>query len=256
MIKSGIYKITNIINGKLYIGSTINFAKRKADHFFTLRNNKHVNSHLQRSYNKYGEENFIFEVIERIENLDILIERESYWINFYHSNERELGFNARISTTTNLGVKYSEESKLNMSNAQKGRKKSEEHKKKLSEANKGHVPSQETREKLSIAGKGRILTEETKAKMSAASKGKPKSDEARKNMSEAKKGKPGIPRSEETRKKISESKMGDKNPMYNKPMSEETKAKMSNSRMGHPTSEETKKKISDAHKRRRGNNEG
>ena len=169
---------------------------------------------MQHSYNKYGESCFIFDVIERIEDTDILIEREGYWINFYHSNERDFGFNARINTTNNFGTKRSDESRLNMSNAQKGRKKSEEHKKKLSEANKGKILSEETRAKISMIWRGRKHTEETKAKMSASSKGKPKSIEARKNMSIAKSGKPRKPMSEETKKKLSESRMGEKNPMY------------------------------------------
>ena len=62
-MKSGVYKITNIINGKFYVGSSINMTKRKYLHFSKLRRKIHDNSHLQSSFNKYGEENFIFSIL-------------------------------------------------------------------------------------------------------------------------------------------------------------------------------------------------
>lgn len=80
---SGIYKIINIKNGKFYIGSAVNFEKRKRNHFNLLKRNVHDNIHLQRAYNKYGSEYFIFEIIECVEDKNILIEREQYWIDFY-----------------------------------------------------------------------------------------------------------------------------------------------------------------------------
>ncbi len=60
---SGIYKITNLINNKFYIGSGKCIRKRFYAHKTELKHNKHTNSHLQRSWNKYGEENFKFEVL-------------------------------------------------------------------------------------------------------------------------------------------------------------------------------------------------
>jgi hypothetical protein len=59
----GIYKITNTKTGMFYIGSSKDLEKRKYKHFHNLKNNNHVNKKLQSSYNKYGEECFIFEVI-------------------------------------------------------------------------------------------------------------------------------------------------------------------------------------------------
>ena len=58
----GIYKITNNINNKFYIGSSKNITKRFKEHKWRLKNNKHPNNKLQNSWNKYGEENFKFEV--------------------------------------------------------------------------------------------------------------------------------------------------------------------------------------------------
>ena len=63
-----IYIITNIINDKKYIGSSVNYLKRKNSHICYLRSNKHHSQHLQNAYNKYGEENFKFKSIKKILN--------------------------------------------------------------------------------------------------------------------------------------------------------------------------------------------
>ena len=60
---SGIYKITNKVNGKFYIGSANNLKRRKWEHFCNLKHNKHCNKKLQYSYNKYSKENFKFEIL-------------------------------------------------------------------------------------------------------------------------------------------------------------------------------------------------
>ena len=63
---SGIYQIKNLINNKIYIGSTINLKQRFNDHKKLLRHNKHPNNHLQSSWIKHGESNFVFELIEQV----------------------------------------------------------------------------------------------------------------------------------------------------------------------------------------------
>ena len=93
-----IYKITNIINNKVYIGQTVNTIK--------YRWHKHCNSDGCRSLHnailKYGKENFNIEIIETlpIEKLD---EREIYWISFYKSNTKKFGYNILLGG--NLGRK-------------------------------------------------------------------------------------------------------------------------------------------------------
>lgn len=89
---SGIYIIKNQINGKVYIGQTIDLNRRKYDHDRTLRLGIHHNIYLQREYNKYGKENFVIETLEEcpVESLD---EREIYWINFYKSMKNTNGYN-------------------------------------------------------------------------------------------------------------------------------------------------------------------
>ena len=62
--KKGVYRILNICNGKMYIGSTVDsFKTRLRTHINKMRTNKHPNTHLQGAYNKYGEENFSFNVL-------------------------------------------------------------------------------------------------------------------------------------------------------------------------------------------------
>lgn len=68
-MKGVIYKITNIKNNKFYVGSTIDFKRRKTHHLSNLRNGKHVNKYLQNAFNKYGEDSFKIEVIDKGENI-------------------------------------------------------------------------------------------------------------------------------------------------------------------------------------------
>ena len=78
-ITAGIYCIENILNGKKYVGKSIHIEERIKTHFRELRKNVHHNKHLQNSYNKYGEENFKWSIIEECSKED-LNEREIWWI--------------------------------------------------------------------------------------------------------------------------------------------------------------------------------
>lgn len=90
---SGIYKIENTVNGKVYVGSTTKpLKRRKYQHFILLKSNKHYNTHLQRSWNKYGEENFKFEEVVKVQE-NYLIKAEQYWIDYYKSYKDDLGYN-------------------------------------------------------------------------------------------------------------------------------------------------------------------
>lgn len=80
----GIYKITNKINNKVYIGQSVHVERRINEHKNLLRNNKHHNQHLQHSYNKYGKKNFIFNIICECEANE-LNEKEIFYIKKYNS---------------------------------------------------------------------------------------------------------------------------------------------------------------------------
>lgn len=61
-MNSGIYRIINIINNKFYFGQAKSFTIRKKKHFIALNGNYHSNLRLQNAFNKYGKDNFIFEI--------------------------------------------------------------------------------------------------------------------------------------------------------------------------------------------------
>lgn len=89
-----IYKITNLINGKIYIGKTTSFLKRRwYEHISSSKKESDKNRPLYRAMNKYGLENFKIEQIEEVQ-INFLSEREVYWINYYNSYRE--GYNATI----------------------------------------------------------------------------------------------------------------------------------------------------------------
>lgn len=91
----GIYKITNIKNNKVYIGSSKNIEIRFKAHLSRLNGNYHINKHLQSAYNKYGNKNFKFEVIKLVP-LSILRRAEDYFIRKYNSLNPKFGYNKTI----------------------------------------------------------------------------------------------------------------------------------------------------------------
>lgn len=162
-LNSGIYKITNIVTNDCYIGSALNLKKRISKHFSDLKLNKHFATYLQNSYNKYGIENFQFEVLARCPK-EYLLKLEQWFLDSLSPS-----FNTRKIAENSLGVKYSEETKQKISKIHKGKKLSDETKSKISEANKGRVFSEEHKLKLSESAskrKGRVLSEEVRKKIS------------------------------------------------------------------------------------------
>lgn len=115
-----IYIVKNISNNKVYIGQTTDPKVRKNQHFSLLSRNKHPNIHLQSSYNKYGKNCFVFEIIEILENKTLLTSRESYWTEFY--KQTTTIYNKRICVESNKGYKFgprSEEVKKKISQKHK-----------------------------------------------------------------------------------------------------------------------------------------
>jgi len=166
---SGIYSITNILNKYKYIGSSDNIEIRWRNHLNLLKNGKHPNAHLQNSYNLYGLDNFLFEIIEKCEIVD-LIEKENCWIKNLNCIE-PYGFNiAKDALAPMKGRKHTEETKIKMSNKVKGKSFTEDHKKKISESRKGIIFSENTKKKMSESRIGISLSIETKQKMSEAKK--------------------------------------------------------------------------------------
>ena len=169
---SGIYRILNKINGNCYIGSSLNVEKRYKHHLSTLRHNSSRCSILQKTFNKYGEDNFEFQVI--------LCCKPEYRLYYEQQLIREL--NSQYNVFTNVSdsplrqFTFTEQSKLI---AHKGKKLSEQHKHNISLANKGRVFSKESKDKIRKAKQNTTLSQETIKKMSEAKKGKPWSEKRR-----------------------------------------------------------------------------
>ncbi|UBH07830.1 GIY-YIG nuclease family protein [Macrococcus armenti] len=82
-----IYAMRNTVNGKVYIGHTINLEKRMKNHLYKLRKGIHINKEIQRDYNEYGEDVFEFEVITEVDNLkqSERINLENKYIELYQT---------------------------------------------------------------------------------------------------------------------------------------------------------------------------
>lgn len=104
--KSGIYKITNLVNNKVYIGKTKCFHKRIYQYLYDIKHERtnHINAYLLNSIKKYGINNFDFSVIEFNDNLDNLSNRELYWIKQYNSINSLYGYNLRMDSSTQMYV--------------------------------------------------------------------------------------------------------------------------------------------------------
>jgi hypothetical protein len=187
-----IYKITNTINNKVYIGQTTTSGNvRWMAHRLNLKKGIHPNKHLQSSWNRYGESSFIYEVITKgCEGLlDIL---EISYIEKYKSDNNQYGYNKDHGGHLNRKrrvVSKDTIKKISIANTGKKRSHSKETRIKISNAKKG-VPN---KYKGIPNGKkgiptGHVPTEQARLNMSLAQIGKkrkPINEENRKNISEA-----------------------------------------------------------------------
>jgi len=112
----GVYKIENLINGKVYIGSSIDIYKRWKYHISDFKANRHCNKYFQSAWNKYGKNNFEFSIVEKIDDENILFEREQYWLDLLNPFG-ENGYNlCKTTNSYSFGYKLSDESKEKIKN--------------------------------------------------------------------------------------------------------------------------------------------
>jgi len=165
MATSGIYVIINCYNGKLYVGSAVNFQKRFKNHRIELELDRHCNPYLQAAWNKYGEDNFEFAIVEAVDDLDELLEIEQLWIDASECCDREKGYNLCTVAGNRLGHVPSEETRAIWSAQRKGHSVSLEARAAIGIAQKDKIVSLETRRKQSLSHMGNRPSEETKQKM-------------------------------------------------------------------------------------------
>ena len=128
----GVYSITNVRNNKKYIGKSENIYVRWDEHRKELNKGIHNNIHLQRSWIKYGEDAFMFEILEKCDGNDKAYHREMYWIDYYDSFKN--GYNMNEGGTGGLGYRHTEENIKKMKEFQKDRMSSPKEREKLSNA--------------------------------------------------------------------------------------------------------------------------
>lgn len=225
MFRPVIYRIRNVVNQKFYVGSTVNSKERFRTHRNKLRNKKHHTPHLQAAWSKYGEECFVFEIIEEISSVEELQDAEDRWL------EQHVGQPYCYNAGLRSGAPWRGAPKE--AHPMFGKPRADDTTKAISEAVKRRYedPTYTPR-----AGKRHI--EETKAAISAkvqaavaagrSGKFIP-SEETRLRMSQALKGNQnakGHVRSEEHRRKLAEASRGNQH-WLGKQHTDESKAKMS-----------------------------
>ena len=175
--KAGIYKLTCVTNGKIYIGKSVNIHKRLISHKCCEKKSKGV-SYFQNAIIKYSWNSFAVEILEIFEDFDklkdniSLLERESYYIDLYNSTDRDIGYNILSFSNDWTGIKLSDEHKANIGKANKGRIISEEMRKRISQTKLRVLHSEDTKNKMR-----KPKSEEHQAKCRIAKLGKRMSEE-------------------------------------------------------------------------------
>lgn len=181
-----IYKTTNLINNKIYVGQK---------HSSRFLGNRYLGSgrRLKDAIRCYGKENFKVELLEEVESKELMDEREIYWIAHYHATNKEIGYNLSEGGNVNrtlvgennpfYGKHFTQETLQHLSEVRKGkvlRPHTKEEKEHMRKVMRGRIITQEARQKLSNNAKtnpnygmrGKHCSEETKQKLRLAHLGK------------------------------------------------------------------------------------
>ena len=143
-----IYRITNMSNGNYYIGSAESFARREWQHKYDLKKGTHKNPRLQAAWNKYGEEMFVFEIIETVPEGVTAFEVENKYLAECVGKPDCYNINTD-AFVPRLGIPHRTESKDKMSKSRKGKAAGKSH------YRYGQVLSSEVRAKISATQAGR-----------------------------------------------------------------------------------------------------
>lgn len=187
-----IYIIKNLLNNKVYVGQTKNPTRRWQQHQYDCFVKNETWTRLYYSMRKHGVNNFLYSIVEECDVQDI-DQAEIHWIATLKTTDRSIGYNQDNGGGANRIV--SEETRIKIGNAIRGKTHSKETKMKISIANSGKKRSEESKIKQSISNIGRTHTKETKEKISKSHKGMklpPHTDEAKQKMSQQRRGENNI----------------------------------------------------------------
>ncbi len=168
---SGIYVIRNGVNGKMYVGSALDIARRHAKHRYQLRTGKHPSKHLNAAWKKYGEDAFEFATLEECDST-VLLEREQFWMDKLHP-----AYNKRLIAENNLGVAHTSEHKTYMHHVIKEWATSDEGRRQLSENSKQGWSADKRAARIQALKE--VWTDEKRAEVSAKQAGVDKGEKAR-----------------------------------------------------------------------------
>lgn len=185
---TGVYRITNTVTDRVYIGSAVDVGHRMHQHKADLRGRKHINAYLQRSWDKHGEAMFVFEPLVEC-SIETRKEREQRFIDAYIDHDLHIyNLQASAGSRESFGYRHSQKAKDRIREVQKlswlsgarkmsqacrdaaktvntGRKHSEETKHRIHLAKLGHTTSEQTREKMRLSAVRRGISEATRQKM-------------------------------------------------------------------------------------------
>jgi group I intron endonuclease len=163
-----VYQIRNLVNNKVYVGSTVRPRLRRRDHRRKLGLGIHQSPRLQAAWRKYGGKSFAFEILEVVEAAELLLPAEQRWMDALKSYDHKFGYNLCPVAGRIDGYKHTEAAKAKM----KGRKFTDEHRAKLSAARRAYKQSPATNAKRSAANRGRKMSPEAVAKSAAKRRGR------------------------------------------------------------------------------------
>ena len=226
-----IYQYTNTLKGLVYVGQTMQPAKRRRDYAKDVASTRPNPRYIIQAMQRDGLKAFTYQILAEATTADELTRLEIHYIAMLHANDPRCGYNRTTGGQCGpVGLVHSAEVRA-----------------KISLSNRSRIVSDETRAKMSQAhrgrGRGRICSAETRAKISLAKRAI--SDETRAKMSQAKRGKIGRTHSDETKAKIG---LASRGRGLGRIVSDETRAKLSLAARGRTHSDEHTAKIAQANR--------
>lgn len=165
-MKCKIYRATNLLTGKCYIGQTIQTLENRISEHKYDSFNREKDSYFYKSIRKHGIENFKWEVLCECETIEIMNIIETFMIMVHKSHVSESGYNLTWGGEGSYGRKISDKTRIKMSESGKIKNFTDSHRKHLSEATKKRKHPDSVKKKIGEGNRGKIRSEETKRKIS------------------------------------------------------------------------------------------